>query len=256
MSTTDQAICIRTVDYSETSQVVHLLTRAGGVVRLIAKGSKRPKSASGGAIDLFSEGRCVFAGKQREALGTLMEFAETTSHTDLRNDLPRLNTALYMLELVGALLGEGDPAPEVFGLLSKALARLGQPDAAPPAVLAYFQWRLLRHVGLLGELTACASCGSAVGSRGVYFSSNAGGLICRNCEPAATEKHAVAPAALAGIAALAAADAGKRPRLPDTQAHAVNALLAYHIEYQLGRRLKTARHAIRPARPRRPPARQ
>ena len=251
MPTTDQAICIRATDYSETSQVVHLLTRAGGVVRLIAKGSKRPKSASGGAIDLFREGRCVFAAKQRAALGTLMEFAETTSHTDLRSDLSRLNTALYMLELVGALLAEGDAAPEVFDLLSKALARLGQPGASPPAVLAGYQWRLLRHVGLLGELAACASCGAAVGSRGVHFSSSAGGLLCRACEPAATEKHAVAPAALAGIAALAATDAGKRPKLPDNQAHAVNALLAYHVAYQLGRRLKAARHAIGPARARR-----
>lgn len=257
MSTTDEAICIATVDYSETSQVVHMLTRENGAVRLLAKGSKRPKSKSGGAIDLFSEGRCVFAGTHRESLGTLMEFAETVSHAALRTDLTRLNTGLCMLELCGALLAEQDPAPEVFDLLSKALVRLAQADASPPAVLAYFQWRLLRYVGLLGELTECVSCGepfgrgararrSAFGGGGVYFSSAAGGLLCRNCEPAATEKRAVAPAVLAGIAALAAAEAGKRPKLPDKQAHAVNAVLAYHVEYQLGKRLKTTRDVIKP----------
>jgi len=259
MPTTDEAICIATVDYSETSQVVHMLTRENGAVRLLAKGSKRPKSKSGGAIDLFSEGRCVFAGTHRESLGTLMEFAETVSHAALRADLARLNTGLCMLELSGALLAEQDPAPEVFDLLSKALVRLGQADASPPAVLAYFQWRLLRYVGLLGELTECVSCGEPFGrgvrgrrsafgdsSAGVYFSSAAGGLLCRNCESAVTEKRAVAPAALAGIAALAAAEAGKRPKLPDKQAHAINAMLAYHVEYQLGKRLKTARDVIKP----------
>ncbi len=252
MPTTDQAICIRTVDYSETSQVVHLLSCRNGLVRLLAKGSKRPKSKSGGRIDLLAEGRCVFAAKQSGALGTLMEFAETASHTNLRSDLDRLNTALYMLELVGALMVEDDPAPEAFSLLSKSLARLGQADASAPAVLAYCQWRLLRYAGLLGELSACASCGREVGRRGVYFSSSAGGLLCRDCEPAATEKIPVPPAALAGIAALLAADAGKRPRLPEGQAHAVNAVLAYHVSYQIGRPLRTARHAIRPARPVRP----
>ena len=43
---------MRTTDYSETSQVVHFFTRETGVVSLIAKGTKRPKSKSGGPIDL------------------------------------------------------------------------------------------------------------------------------------------------------------------------------------------------------------
>ncbi|MBM4027044.1 MAG: DNA repair protein RecO, partial [Planctomycetes bacterium] len=41
MLTKDQAICLRTVDYSETSQVVTLFARQAGKVRAIAKGSKR-----------------------------------------------------------------------------------------------------------------------------------------------------------------------------------------------------------------------
>ncbi|GAG45812.1 unnamed protein product, partial [marine sediment metagenome] len=49
------AICLRASDYSETSQVVAFLTRAEGVVRLLAKGAKRAKSKSGGALDLLSE---------------------------------------------------------------------------------------------------------------------------------------------------------------------------------------------------------
>ena len=244
MPTTDQAICIRTSDYSETSQVVVLLTRQVGVVRLLAKGSKRPKSSSGGRVDLFAEGQAVFSGTGREALGTLREFAETTSHSPLRADLARLNAGLYMLELCGATLAESDPHPQVFDLLHNALHRLGQADAVPQAVLAYFQWRLARHVGLLGELTACAACGGQVSARGVYFSSSQGGLLCRNCEPAATEKYAVGPAALSALGALAAAEAGKKAQLAERQAAAANALLAYHMQYQLGRPLKSARLAV------------
>ncbi len=252
MSTTDTAICIRATDYSETSQVLTFLTRGVGVVRLLAKGSKRPKSKSGGAIDLLAEGRCVFTTGRGQSLGILMEFAETVSRAVLRERLDRLNSALFMLELCGAVVAEGDPHPEVFDLLHNALGRLGQPDASPQAVrrgspqavLAYFQWRLIRHVGLLGELNACVSCGGKVGTRDVYFSSSLGGLLCRDCESAATEKYRVTPAILSALAALTAAEAGKKPTLPDKQAAAVNALLAYHIQYQLGKRLKTARHAI------------
>ncbi|MCK4602197.1 MAG: DNA repair protein RecO, partial [Phycisphaerae bacterium] len=111
------AICLRASDYSETSQVVAFLTRAEGVVRLLAKGTKRAKSKSGGAIDLLSEGDLVFTLGRSGGLGTLMEFSETVSHTPLRRQADRLNAALYVIELAGEMLAPDDPHPEVFDLL-------------------------------------------------------------------------------------------------------------------------------------------
>jgi len=244
----DAAICLRTVDYSETSQVVHFLTPGAGLVRLLAKGSKRPKSKSGGMIDVLQEGELLFIPPRREGLGTLVEFTESVPHNALRREPARLNVALYMIELSGQMLPEGQANPAAFELLSKALARLGRPEAAPAAVLAYFQWRLLRHVGLLGELQACVSCGQAVKGartrRARYFSSSQGGLLCPDCEGAVPEKFRLDGATLAGLAALAAAEARRRVTLPEKQARGVNRLLDYHIAYQLSKELKTARYAI------------
>ena len=160
----EPGICLRTTDYSETSQVLQFLTRGAGVVRLLGKGTKRPKSSSGGAIDLLAEGDLVFIRKNTDSLGVLVEFTETVSHSDLRVDAGRLNTSLYMIELVSESLPEADPHPEVFDLLHRALARVPQPDAPLQAVLAYFQWRLLRCVGLLGGMEACVSCGRQDGT--------------------------------------------------------------------------------------------
>jgi len=246
MQQRESAICLRTSDFSETSQVVHFLGRESGVLRLLAKGSKRKKSSSGGAIDLMCEGDLVYIASRRDSLGTLVEFTETDSHSGLRTDAARLNTGLYMIELVGALLAEVDPHPEVFDLLHNALARLAQPDAPAPAVLAWMQWRTLHHVGLMGDLTTCAACGKAVGpnARGAYFSSTEGGLVCSACQGAVTEKTRLTPTALAGLAALTAAAAGQRTPLPDKQAHAINQILNYHTTHQLGKPLKMARYAI------------
>jgi DNA repair protein RecO (recombination protein O) len=260
MAITDSTICLRSIDYSETSQVLVMLARANGLVRLLAKGSKRAKSKSGGTIDYFAEGQCTFTGTHKQGLGTLIEFVESVTHTPLRDDLGRLNVGLYMLELCLNVLAEGDPHPEIFDLLHSALARLEQPDAMPSAVLAYFQWRLARRIGLLGDMDRCVSCGTPVGwdkersdeshrtatnvPASVYFSSSAGGLLCRNCQGSATEKRAVSPAVLAGLAALAAAEAGQRPKLPEPAARAVNALLAYHIQYQIAKPLKMVGHVI------------
>ncbi|RPI58354.1 MAG: DNA repair protein RecO [Planctomycetaceae bacterium] len=161
-----------------------------------------------------------------------------------------MNIALYMLEVVGAMLAEADPHPEVFDLLHNGLARLAQADAPLPAVLAYFQWRLLRHVGLLGDMTMCVSCGKAVGTavppnRSVYFSSRQGGLLCADCESAAAEKYRLSADALAGLSVLHAVGRGaKGVTLPDNQAKQLNRLLTYHIASQLGKPPKMAKHAI------------
>ena len=258
MRSREPAICLKTTDYSETSQVVHFLARNSGVVRLLAKGTKRPKSKSGGAIDLLSEGDLVFTTTGRETLGTLIEFSESVSRTELRKNAQRLNIALYAIELVGNMLPEGDPHVEVFDLLHNCLVRLAQADAPLPAVLAYLQWRLIRHVGLLGELNSCVSCSrdlsdmkaapdaSLTKSGGdLYFSSVHGGLLCPACEGAATEKYRLDSDALCGIAALHAVENGvKGISLPEKQAKAVNRLLSYHITHQLGKPMKMARYAI------------
>ena len=253
MATREMAICIRTVDYSETSQVLSFLTRGAGLVRLIAKGAKRPKSKTGGPLDLLSEGEIVYAMPASQAMGTLMEFSEATSHPDLRRDAGRLHVALYMLELAGEMIAEGDPHPQAYDLLHNSLRRLGQTDARPAAVLAFYQWRLLSHVGLLGELTSCASCGQAlVGPQArpvadVCFSTDAGGLLCRDCEAGQTEKLLLGRGELAGLAALRAA----RKQTQTGGKVTINRLLHYHVTNLIHKPLKLARHVIRPpARPR------
>ncbi|MBS3733828.1 MAG: DNA repair protein RecO [Phycisphaerae bacterium] len=249
MRNRDQAICIRTADYSETSQVVSFLTRDAGVVRLIAKGTKRPKSKSGGAIDLLTEGDLVYTARSAEALGTLVEFTESASHAALRRDARRLNAALYAIELVGEILPVGDAQRASFDLLHNTLGRLGEADAPLQPVLAYFQWRLLQQVGLLGDMTACVVCGRPVTDTEAWFSSREGGLLCGGCEAGIIEKYRLDAAARAGLAALTAVQRGparraRRIALPDSQAVAANRVLAYHVREQLGKPLRMARFAI------------
>ena len=55
----DSAICIRCWDYSETSQTVSLLTKENGLIRGIAKGSKRDKGPFSGGFDPLTRGHIV-----------------------------------------------------------------------------------------------------------------------------------------------------------------------------------------------------
>ncbi len=248
----EPAICLRTVDYSETSQVVHFLTRDEGIVHLMAKGTKRPKSKAGGAIDLTSEGELVFISKAIGAMGTLVEFTESVSHLGLRKDRAKLFGAMFMLELVSATVLEGDPHPDLFALIHNGLARLDEEDSNAMAVTAYFQWRLLRHVGLSIRIDQCVSCdgdlgaGQSARAGEAYFNSSLGGLICRDCEASVADKKRISPETLAGLDALLAAESGRPANLTETQARGVNRLLSYHIQQHIGKPLHMPRHITGP----------
>ncbi|MBT3200151.1 MAG: DNA repair protein RecO [Phycisphaerales bacterium] len=249
MALSEQAICIRTTDYSETSQVLRFLTRGAGIVSILAKGSKRPKSKSGGALDLLSEGQIVFTQPASGAMGTLFEFTETVSHLPLRTEARRLNTGLYMTEFIGLLLGEGDAHPDAFDLLHNALGRLADADAPVEAVLAYFQWRMLRHAGLLGQLSNCVECDVSInaehGAGAVFFSSARGGLLCGSCGCTTDEKINISTDAITGLAGLQLARGRRGVSLSEAQTRGVNRLLSYHATYQLGKPLRMARYVIR-----------
>jgi DNA repair protein RecO (recombination protein O) len=197
MLTKDTAICIRTTDYSETSQIVTLFTRTTGKISAIAKGSKRPKSAFDGPLEVLSCGEIVFSDSSRERLATLTEFQQKPAFADLANNLFALNCCLFGAELVNSLTHDYDPHPELFDSFLQFLqnANKHQEHRKVLALLVLFQLTLLREIGLMPILNACVNCKTpychsrASGNPPqAYFSSSANGLICGDCEASFPDK--------------------------------------------------------------------
>jgi DNA repair protein RecO (recombination protein O) len=254
MLTKDLAICIRTVDYSETSQVVTFFTKATGKISAIAKGSKRPKSAFGGPIEILSHGRIVFSDPNREKLATLTEF-EPAGGTPglaphgtwglLRNDLFALNCCLFAAELLNLLTDEHDPHPDLFDSFLQFLhdAQDAGDKSETLALLILFQLALLKEVGLQPILNHCANCKTRHEGREtkdeVYFSSSANGLICRDCEPAFQDKFRISKNAAACLANLKLLAESPQKTLLE-----IEKLLAHHFTELTGRRPKMAKHVL------------
>ena len=70
----DQAVCVRQWDFSETSQTVSLFCREQGMIRGLAKGSRRERSSFSGGFDLFTRGEIVAIVKPGRDLATLTEW--------------------------------------------------------------------------------------------------------------------------------------------------------------------------------------
>jgi DNA repair protein RecO (recombination protein O) len=163
MQIKDTAICLRAVNYSETSQVVTLLTRDSGKVGAMAKGSRRAKSSFDGPIEVFSFGDVMFTVKDSGGqLAILTEFNQQPRFRLLSQNLNALNAALFAAELTEKFLEDHDPHPPLFDKLTKFLETV-QETKDPTQILAWlilYQLRLLEETGVAPVFDACVNCGA------------------------------------------------------------------------------------------------
>ena len=182
----DQAVVLGRLDYSETSQVVTVFTRAQGAHRLLAKGVKRgTKKRFAPGIDLLERGAVVFLPSTRAegGLGTLIEWRQEDAYLALRSRLRAWYAAQYGAQITLAMTEQADPHPELFDALVALLTGLCGPGSALGQVVQY-QRALLRSAGLWPDLTRCVVCDRpAPPERSAYCSIRQGGLVCRSCRP-------------------------------------------------------------------------
>jgi DNA repair protein RecO (recombination protein O) len=250
MLTKDTAICIRTTDFSETSQILTLFTRATGKISVIAKGSKRPKSAFDGPVEVFSYGRIVFSDSTKEKLVTLTEFEQQPGFADLANNLFALNCCLFGAELVNSLTHDYDPHPKLFDSFLQFLQNINKirdtlhASRDTLALLILFQLTLLREIGLMPILNACANCktshGSRVTSHEFYFSSLANGLICKDCEASFPDKIE-----LTKNAANCLANAKLLAEAEENTLNEIEKILIHHFTELLHKPPKMAKHILK-----------
>ncbi len=195
----DRAICLRCVDFSETSQVVTFFSENAGKLSAIAKGSRRAKSAFDGAIEVFSFGDILYQPPRSGELSTLTEFQQIPLGRGLRSSFFGLQCGLCAAELVEGLTTSGDANPSLFEAFLQFLTDLQTPSRREDqlALLILFQLKLLQEIGLFPLFQTCSNCGRAYGShrRNWHYSRQTNGLICPDCEAAFTDKLAISRSA-------------------------------------------------------------
>lgn len=243
----DRCICLRKIDFSETSQILSLFSREHGLLRVIAKGAHRRTKAGAskfdGGLDLLDVGEAVFTFDPAKELNLLTEWRLSEGHLDLRRSLRGIYLSQYAAELITMLFEEHDPHPVLFDRLVQTIPDLGA-ARAEEAFLA-FQLDLLRESGYLPELSGCGECGLHFDERhGLFFFSPArGGVVCRNCEGAVPDRIQIDLRLLRliqGMLRLPRANgvAARLPRLTRHQTDPINRIFAGHLQHTLGRRLR------------------
>ena len=176
----DQAVCIRHIDWSETSQVVTLLTETRGKMRGLAKGSKRTSPGAtarySGGIELLTCGEIVGMTRPTSDLANLTEWDLQNPLFHLRRDLAAQRIALYAADLCNALLADDDPHPVIYRALLTMLENVREPAGRGEALLR-FQWTTLVDGGYRPQLDRDVRTGEPLDDRATYlFDPQAGGF--------------------------------------------------------------------------------
>jgi DNA repair protein RecO (recombination protein O) len=145
-------LILRTRPLTETSLIVHWLTREHGRLSTVARGARRPKSPFRGKLDLFFLGEFTFQRSRRSDLHSLHEVALIDTHVPLRQDLARLQQAAYAARLIEQTTEADTPLPEIFALVREYISALAAGFATPQGVFA-FELRLLAELGLQPEIS-------------------------------------------------------------------------------------------------------
>ncbi len=127
------AIVVRGTDWSETSRITTLFTRAFGKVRALAKGGRRLKSNFDVAFDLLTVCQIMFIRKSHGGLDLLTEARMEEQFPALRRNLPALYAGYYVAELLADGTQDYDPHPPLFDAAVEMLRGLGREEPNPPA---------------------------------------------------------------------------------------------------------------------------
>lgn len=176
------AVVLHAFNYLETSRILRVATREAGVLSVLARGARRPKSRFGSALDLFASGTAEIFIKSGRDLHTLASFDVNRSRGQLAADLQRFTAASAIAELA-MRFGTGEAHAELFDALVATLDSIGaSPASASVAAALGGAWQIVAQMGFAPSLDVCASCHTTVADDApASFSHPSGGVLCRSC---------------------------------------------------------------------------
>jgi len=226
------AFVLHRYDWSESSVIVDLFTRAQGRTAVVAKGAKKPHSNLRAVLLPFQRIN-VTLGKLPEGEGA--SDIQTLRQAEWAGGLSMLTgealfSGFYLNELLMKLLARHDPHPALFDAYAQTLPALADVDELrAQSALRAFELTLLREIGLLPDLALATLTLQPLKPEGLYALRPEAGVI-----EAASDEAGVPGAVLAALqAALARSQLDALQQtcalaLPALKAQ-LRALLHYHL---------------------------
>lgn len=234
-----EGIVLRRRNIGEADSILTLFSLHEGKFDAVARGVRKAKSRMRGHLEPLTRVQVHVARGRSLDIFTQAETIE--AHRALKADLDRMNLALYCAELADRFTIDRVEQRTIYELLVDVIGALNGGASAQAA--RYFELHLLAITGYEAQLDACAVCRQRLPEDETLFSGAAGGLVCRNCRPAASSGRILSVRAIKVLrygrtASIAQFDGLK---VDGDLAHELQAALADLVRQVLDRELNTTR---------------
>lgn len=171
-----EGIIISTVDYKESSKILNILTSTEGIIGVLAKGSKNPKSKISATSNTLTYG-IFYLNYYKGNIPSLLEVDIKNSFKFIRKDLLKTNYAIFLLELISQVY-KHDKSEKIYSMLIDSLKKINEGYDAQ-VITNIVELKLLQYLGIKPEVEHCVNCKKTTNI--LTISSYKGGYLCKDC---------------------------------------------------------------------------
>jgi DNA repair protein RecO (recombination protein O) len=233
-----EGIVLKTQNIGEADRICTIYSPSKGKARAVARGARRPRSRFVSSTQMFAYGDFqIFTGKSLDSISQV-ELKEAFPR--LHDDLVKLAYASYIAELADEMTEEGDADKRVFDMLL-AYMRVLSETLDPQLVTCAFEIKFATILGYRPRLESCLECGRENLGPEVFFSPEAGGLICSECSLGNSGIWRVSQGAVRLLEALLMTEFRKIERIKANPGvrRELERLIRAHLGFRLNRRLRS-----------------
>jgi DNA repair protein RecO (recombination protein O) len=179
--TETEALVLRSYNLAEADKIVVCLTRTSGLVRAVAKGSRRIKNRFGAALEPFTLLNITYYQKENQELASIRQAEIVRSHFNLFRHPDVLTGLAYIGDLVVEFSPPHQTNDKLFRMVSACLEAIAECPEELQLILRYFEVWILRLEGFLPDLRRCADCNHSLTEEGGILLSRELGFLCRQC---------------------------------------------------------------------------
>src|SRR2546425_4647212 len=176
-----EALVLRTYNLAEADKIVVCLTRNAGLVRAVAKGSRRLKNRFGAALEPFTLLHITYYQKETQELVSMRQAEIVKSNFNLFRDPDMLIGLAYMGDLIVEFSPPHQTNDKLFRMVTACLEAVGECPQDLQLILRYFEVWILRLEGFLPDLRRCAECHSSLSEDQPILLSRELGFRCGRC---------------------------------------------------------------------------
>ena len=171
-----EGIILKETSYKEHSKIIQILTKEHGLISVIAKGSKSPKSKLRALTIRYTYGIFQVVYKE-DKLSTLVNADVINPLEKIKSDITLISYLGYLSELTMQVI-KHDYDKEIYNMFILSILKINE-GFDPLIITNILELKYLNYLGVGISLNECVKCGRKTDI--ITIDGDAGGLICKNC---------------------------------------------------------------------------